>query len=91
MAFARGRAFVTNQYEDTVSVIALDGLTDEGKIDVGEYPEGIDATADEETVIVANWFSNTVSLVDVDRRAVVGEIETGDGPTRLRALCGQAV
>lgn len=80
VAFARGRAFVTNQYADTVSVIDLATLAPVAEIAVGEYPEGIDVTSDGATVVVANWFSNTVSLIDPERLTVTGEIATGDGP-----------
>ena len=80
VAFAAGRAFVSNQYEDTVSVISLDLLQHEAKIAVGEYPEGIDATADGQTVVVTNWFDNTVTLIDANTLTVIKELETGDGP-----------
>lgn len=80
VAFAAGRAFVSNQYEDTISVISLDQLQHETKISVGEYPEGIDATADGNTVVVTNWFDNTVTLIDANTLSVLRELETGDGP-----------
>ncbi len=44
ISFAAGSGFATNQYADTVSVFDLDDLTVTQTIDVGEYPEGIDAT-----------------------------------------------
>lgn len=80
IAFAMGRAFVTNQYADTVSVIDLTTLAPAGLINVGEYPEGIDVTGDDATLVVANWFSNNVSLIDAQSLKVIAEIETGDGP-----------
>ncbi|ODM45260.1 hypothetical protein A9320_11485 [Ruegeria sp. PBVC088] len=80
VGFARGRAFVTNQYADTVSVIALDTLAPEALISVGEYPEGIDTSADGQRILVANWFENTVSVIDAATLQVIAEIETGDGP-----------
>lgn len=80
VAFAAGHAFVSNQYEDTVSVISLDTLRHELKIDVGEYPEGIDATADGQTVVVTNWFDNTVTLIDATTFTTIKNLETGDGP-----------
>lgn len=86
VAFAQGRAFVTNQYEDTVSVITLATLASEGKIIVGEYPEGIDATAEGDRIVVANWFENTVSLIDAATLDVVQSIETADGPRAFGAF-----
>ena len=80
MAFAQGLGFVTNQYSDTVSVFDLKSLNVLSTIEVGEYPEGIDVTADGRTIVVANWFSNSVSLIDASEMRVIGEIETGDGP-----------
>ena len=80
VSFAAGNAYVTDQYADTISVISLDGFVLSGTIDVGEYPEGIDVTADGRTVVSTNWFSNTVSLIDPATNKVIGEIETGDGP-----------
>ncbi len=80
VTFAAGRAFVSNQYEDTVSVISLDQLQHEAKIAVGEYPEGIDSTADRQTVVVTNWFENTVTLIDANTLSVIKELQTGDGP-----------
>ncbi|MGY9050319.1 MAG: YncE family protein, partial [Rhodobacterales bacterium] len=80
VAFALGRAFVTNQYGVSVRVIVLATLETITTIDVGEYPEGIDTTSDGATIVVANWFSNTVSLIDAATLEVVGEIETADGP-----------
>ncbi|MBD1545390.1 YncE family protein [Labrenzia aggregata] len=80
VAFANGRAFTTDQYADTVSVYRLSDFAPEDTLDVGEYPEGIDATPDGRLVVSTNWFSNTVSLIDPETLEVVGEIETGDGP-----------
>ena len=79
IAFSGGRAWVSNQYADTVSVVDLATLQPVGSVAVGEYPEGIWAASDGR-VVVANWFSNTVSLIDPATTTVVAEIETGDGP-----------
>lgn len=79
VAFAQGRAFVSNQYDNTVSVIDLTGFDERARVDVGEYPEGIDDTADGR-IVVANWFDNTVSVIDATTLEVLETIETGDGP-----------
>lgn len=80
VAFAQGRAFVSNQYEDTVSVIDLASLDHIAKIDVGEYPEGIDTTPDGRIVLVANWFDNTLMALDAESLSVIEYWDTGDGP-----------
>lgn len=80
VAFASGRAFVTNQYEDTVSVIDMQTLREETRIEVGEYPEGIDTTADGKRIVVANWFDNTATLIDAKTLSVLQVLDTCDGP-----------
>jgi YVTN family beta-propeller protein len=49
-------------------------------IDTGEYPEGIDTSADGRRVVVANWFSNSLTVIDSESLETIGEIATGDGP-----------
>lgn len=80
VAFAQGRAFVTNQYENTVSVIDLADFSHEAKISAGDYPEGIDATPSSSAIVVANWFDNTVTVIDANTLDVLHDIETCDGP-----------
>ncbi len=50
------------------------------RITVGDYPEGIEATADGKRIVVANWESNTLSVIDAAELKVVGEVKVGDGP-----------
>ena len=80
VAFAQGRGFVSNQYSDNVSVFNVSDHTPVGTIDVGEYPEGIDAAKDQGHILVANWFSNTLMVIDATTLGIVDEIATGDGP-----------
>lgn len=80
LTFAEGRGFVTNQYDDTVSVFDATTYAPVAVIDVGGYPEGIDTTADGLKVAVANWDTNTLSVIDARTLKVVGEVATGDGP-----------
>ena len=49
------------------------------RIDVGDYPEGIDFAHKEDRIFVANWFSNSVSVIDAETLEVTREIVTGDG------------
>ncbi len=80
VAFASGRGFVTNQYDDSVSVFDAQSLATVAVIDTGEYPEGIDTSADGRQIVVANWFSNSLTVIDTESLEIIGEIATGDGP-----------
>jgi YVTN family beta-propeller protein len=73
------RLFVTNQYDNSVSVIDLETYALLKTIRVGEYPEGIVSSPDGRKVVVANWFDNTVSVIDVARLEVIKTIPTGNG------------
>ena len=79
LALDSTRAFVTNQYDNTLSVINTVTLEQIAVIDVGEYPEGIDTHPDDHHIFVANWFDNTASIIDARTLEVVDTIETGDG------------
>ncbi|PDT79740.1 beta-propeller fold lactonase family protein [Sinorhizobium sp. BJ1] len=80
VAFASGRGFVTNQYDDSVSVFDAQSLAAVALINTGEYPEGIDTSTDGRQIVVANWFSNSLTVIDSNSLKVIGEIATGDGP-----------
>jgi YVTN family beta-propeller protein len=80
VALAAGRAFVTNQYAASMSVIDLASLTVERTLPVGEYPEGIAASADGTALYVACWFDNVLQRFDTKTLAATGEADVGDGP-----------
>ncbi|WP_417683710.1 YncE family protein [Roseibium sp.] len=80
IGFAGGRAFSTDQYADTVTAYDLTNFSRIDVVDVGEYPEGIEAALGGSAIAVANWFSNTLSLIDATSLEMLAEIETGDGP-----------
>lgn len=80
VAFAKGHIFVSNQYGDTISVYDYHTYEPQHIIEVGEYPEGINATANEDHVVVANWFSNTLTVIDAVSFTIKAEVTTGDGP-----------
>ena len=89
MALASGKAFVTNQYEGTLSVFDADTYKAASEIEVAEYPEGIAASADGRSVYVANWFDNTLMKIDAASNRVVGKVETGNGPRAFGAFIRQ--
>jgi YVTN family beta-propeller protein len=80
VALAAGRIFVADQHADEVSVFEAASLAPAGVVKVGEYPEGIAASADGNQVYVANWFSNELWAIDAKTLKVAGKAETGDGP-----------
>ncbi|MGU3538346.1 YncE family protein [Methylobacterium sp. A54F] len=80
VALAGARGFVTNQYAGTVTVFDRASLRPEATIEVDDHPEGIAASADGRTLVVANWGSNTLSLIDAGSLKVVRTLKTGDGP-----------
>ena len=81
VTFAAGRGFVSNQYADTVTVFDLKTLKPTATIEVGEYPEGIDASSDGRHVVVANWFSNSLTIIDAKSLEAVRNVALGgDGP-----------
>lgn len=80
IALAAGKGFVTDQYSDTVTVFDPATLKTIAAIDVGDHPEGIAATRDGKTVVVANWGDNSLSLIDPSSLKITGTVTTGDGP-----------
>ena len=80
MALAQGKGFVTDQYSGTVSVFDLATLKPLARIEVGDYPEGIETSRDGRAVYVANWESNTLSVIDAATLRVTATLATGDGP-----------
>ena len=63
-----------------MSVFDLKTLQPVTRIDVGEYPEGIETSADGSKIYVANWFSNQIWTVDAGKLAVTAKMPVGDGP-----------
>jgi len=80
VALAKGRGFSTDQYGGTVSVFDLATLRPVKRIPVGDYPEGIETSADGNSVFVVNWFSNEVWAIDTETLVVTAKMPVGDGP-----------
>ena len=80
IALAKGRGFTSDQYDGTVSIFDLDTMRPLQRISVGDYPEGIETSADGKSVYVVNWFSNEVWAVDAETLKVTAKMPVGDGP-----------
>jgi YVTN family beta-propeller protein len=50
------------------------------RISVGDYPEGIETSADGNGVYVVNWFSNEVWAINTESLKVTAKMPAGDGP-----------
>ena len=87
-----GKAYVTNQFDDTVSVIDTATNAVVGSpITVGDVPFGIAITPDGTKAYVTNLSADTVSVIDTATNAVVGSaINVGDVPFGI-AICPAAV
>lgn len=80
VALAGQRGFVTNELVGTLTAFDLTTLLPLATIRVGDFPEGIQASADGKHLYVANWMDDTLSVVDAERMVVTGEMEAGDSP-----------
>ena len=60
-------AYITNQGENTVSVIDLNKLTIQKKIDVGKSPLGIAIIRNKAIAVVGNIDSQTLSIIDLKK------------------------
>lgn len=80
VALAGGRGFVTDQYGATVTVFDLATHEIEKAIDVGEFPEGIEADPTGKAVYVACWDANTLERIDTETLEVTDRIAVGNGP-----------
>ncbi len=75
IAINGGRVYVTNYYEDSVSVIDLATDTVTATIPVGDYPLSI-AISDGKAY-VANYLDSSVSVIDIATNTVIDTIAVG--------------
>ncbi|MCU7861252.1 MAG: YncE family protein, partial [Candidatus Thiodiazotropha sp. (ex Lucinoma kastoroae)] len=72
--------FVTNQHDNSVSVIDANKLREIRRIKVGEFPEGIIADPTDGRVYIANWFTNELVVLDTKILEIINRIPTGESP-----------
>jgi len=83
------RLLVTNQDDNSVSVVDTATLKEIALIDVGGKPEGISTHPDDRHVYVANWFDGTVSVIDARILKVTGTIKAGEGSRAFGQFIGK--
>ncbi len=73
-------AYVSNAYDNTVSVIHTSDNTVTTTVDVGEWPYGVAVSPDGEYVYVANGGDDTVSVIRTSDNTVTASIPVGSSP-----------
>ena len=71
---------MSDQHAETVTAFDTATFKQTAKIETGGFPEGIIASGDGKTVLVACWDANTLEEIDVSKLAVTRTVEVGNGP-----------
>ena len=75
-----GRIFVSNEKDDTISVIDGNSLTVEKTIAVGERPRGVGISPDGKELYVAVSEENKIRVIDTGSLEVLRDFEAGSDP-----------
>ena len=86
LADAGALLYVTNQHDDTVSVIDADTLVVVRTLTGFAYPEGVASYGDR--VYVVNWMDDNVSVRMAKTGSPVGTIATGQNSRGFGAFIG---
>lgn len=78
-------AYITNAWDDTVSVIDISTNLPKETIKVGMYPDGIDLTPDDCFLVVANRWDDNVAVIDL-QTGNIANIPVGDWPRDVKIL-----
>ena len=79
-AFAQPFAYITNEFDGTVSVINTATNTITGTVPVGAGPFGVAVSSDGSRIYVANTNDDTVSVIDGATNSIVTTVSVGAGP-----------
>ena len=73
-------AYVTNERDNTVSVVDLDTFKVTNTVPVGQRPRGITITPDGKEILVCASDDDTIQIIDAKTLRVVGELPSGPDP-----------
>ena len=76
-------AYITNEYENTVSVINTETDTLAATVHVGSNPLEIAASPDGTKVYVANYYGSTVSVIETASNNLIATIDVGNSPNGI--------
>ena len=77
------KVYVSNNLDNTVSVIDTNTNQVTKTVAVGRAPAGLAVSPDNVQVYVANRVGNTVSVINVALDAIVGTVNVGSGPESI--------
>ena len=73
-------AYVTNERDNTLSVIDLDQMKTVNTVPVGQRPRGITITRNGKEILLCASDDDTVQIVDPKTLKVVGDLPSGPDP-----------
>ena len=76
-------AYITNEYENTVSVINTETNTIAATVHVGSNPVEIAVSPDGAKVYVANYYGSTVSVIETVNNTVIATVNVGNNPNGI--------
>ena len=73
-------AYVTNERDNTISVVDLDQMKTIKTIQVGQRPRGITMTKDGSQILVCASDDDTIQIIDAATLRIVGDLPSGPDP-----------
>jgi len=73
-------AYVTNERDDTMSVIDLDQMKTVKTVPVGQRPRGITITKDGSEILICASDDDTIQIVDTKTLRIIGNLPSGPDP-----------
>ena len=77
------QAYVSNEKDDTISIIDLDTLEVTDTLNVGKRPRGILFSKDYSKLYICASDSDTVQIMDVATKEIIGELPSGEDPEQF--------
>lgn len=76
-------AYVSNEKDDTISIIDLDTMAVTDTIEVGERPRGIILSKDYSKLYICASDSDTVQVMDLATNSIIKELPSGEDPEQF--------
>ncbi|WP_415894288.1 YVTN family beta-propeller repeat protein [Neptuniibacter sp. PT8_73] len=76
-------AYVSNEKDDTISIIDLDSMEVIETLNVGERPRGILFSKDYTKLYICASDSDTVQIMDLATKKIIGELPSGEDPEQF--------